>query len=137
MIVDTSALAAIIFGEPGVQPLLAALRSEPGIIITPVLVELRRVTALALNRPSRAVDDLLSELALARIVIAPFSAAAAYAAVAANARYGSKGGLGGPLNMLDLMVYGAAKDAALPILCTGNDFASTDALIHPASRRDT
>lgn len=136
MIVDTSALAAIIFREPGVQPLLAALRSEPGIIITPVLVELRRVTALPRNQPSHAVDELLNELARGRIVIAPFSAAAADAAVLANAHYGSKGGLGGPLNMLDLMVYGAAKEAGLPILCIGKNFTMTDALIHPASRRE-
>lgn len=136
MIVDTSALAAIVLREAGFEPILGALYSEPGTIIAPVLVELRRVTARPLNRPSHAVDRLLEELVRRRITVGPFTAAAAAEAVAANARYGSRGGLGGPLNMLDLMVYGAAKEAGLPILCTGKHFTATDALIHPASRRD-
>lgn len=134
MIVDTSALVAIVYGEDGIDPILTALASEAGMVITPVLVELRRVTALAHNRPSSVVDRLLAELTRARISIVPFTAGAAEAAVAANPRYGSKGGLGGPLDLLDLMVYGAARDAGQPILCRGTDFASTDALIHPASR---
>lgn len=136
MIVDTSAVAAIVFRENGFETILAALYSEPGTIIAPVLFEFRRVTARPLNRPSPAVDLLIEQLVGRRIAIGPFTVAAAEEAVAANARYGSRGGLGGPLNMLDLMVYGAAKTIGLPILCTGKDFASTDALIHPASRRD-
>jgi len=136
LIVDTSALAAIVFDEAGIDPIITALGREPGTIIAPVIVELRRVTGLSRNRPSGVVDRLLERLQRARIVIGPFTTAAAEAAVVANARYGSGGGLGGPLNMLDLMVYGAAKDAGLPILCTGKDFTATDALIHPASRRD-
>ena len=134
MIVDTSALVAIILGEEGIDPIAAALLAEAGIIITPVFVELRRVTALNNNRPSGAVDRLLDTLRDARIVISPFTIEAADAAVAANRCYGSGKGLAGPLNMLDLMVYGAAKVGGLPILCTGKDFASTDAMIHPASR---
>lgn len=58
----------------------------------------------------------------------------ALAAIVGNERYGSGNGSGGLLNLLDLMVYGAAIETGLPILCTGNDFAATDAMIHPASR---
>ena len=54
--------------------------------------------------------------------------------VEANIRYGSGNGKGGKLNLLDLMVYAAAKALDMPILCTGYDFMSTDAKIHPASR---
>lgn len=136
MIVDTSALVAVVYGEDGIDGIFAALAGEPGTIITPVLVELRRVTALSHNRPSSVVDRLLDKLQGARIVIASFTAEAADAAAAANARYGSGRGLLGPLNLLDLMVYGAAKVSGEPILCTGKDFTATDALIHPASRRD-
>ena len=42
---------------------------------------------------------------------------------------------GGKLNLLDLMVYAVAKRTGRPILCTGRDFASADADIHPASRQ--
>ena len=41
----------------------------------------------------------------------------------------------GTLNLLDLMVYAVAKRTERPILCTGKDFTTTDADIHPASRR--
>lgn len=41
---------------------------------------------------------------------------------------------GGVLNLLDLMVYAAAKDRDEPVLCTGRDYAFTDVGIHPASR---
>lgn len=36
--------------------------------------------------------------------------------------------------MLDVMVYCLARRLGRPILCTGRDFAATDAAIHPASR---
>ena len=38
------------------------------------------------------------------------------------------------LNLLDLMVYAVAKERGEPPLCTGNDFATTDLVMHPASR---
>lgn len=134
MIVDTSALVAVAYREDGATALLDALLTEAGLLIAPVVVEFCRVTALALNRPNPAADALLAELIAARIVAAPLDMAAADAAIAANRRYGSGGGLGGRLNLLDLMVYGAAKVSDLPILCTGKDFAKTDIAIHPASR---
>ena len=54
----------------------------------------------------------------------------------ARERYGKGNGTGGKLNFGDLMVYAIAKDSGLPLLCTGNDFASTDLILHPASRID-
>ena len=39
------------------------------------------------------------------------------------------------LDLLDLMVYAVAGRTGPQILCTGRDFASTDADIHPASRQ--
>jgi ribonuclease VapC len=46
----------------------------------------------------------------------------------------SANGRGGRLNLLDLMVYAAARRTGLPILCTGADFAASGAAVHPASR---
>ena len=61
-----------------------------------------------------------------------------HAATAATAQiaFGKGNGRGGALNLLDLMVYAVAKDSGMPLLCTGRDFASTDAHIHPSSRVD-
>ena len=52
----------------------------------------------------------------------------------ANARYGSGNGQGGPLNLLDLMVFAVARERGEPLLCTGKDFAATDLTLHAASR---
>lgn len=77
---------------------------------------------------------MLAEIRKYHIHIIPMREAVALAAVAGNERYGTGNGRGGKLNLLDLMVYGAAIETGLPILCTGKDFASTDALNHHASR---
>ena len=134
MIIDTSALVAVSWSEPDSAALYEALIFGNGLIPAPVLVEFRRVTALDGNRPDPLVESLLSDFVIAGVGIAPFTAACAAAAAAASPQYGSGNGHGGVLNMLDLMVYGMAKVMALPILCTGKDFAGTDAVLHPASR---
>lgn len=111
-----------------------ALFNGRGLIPAPVIVEFRRVTALADNLPDPLIDRLLVDLTAAGINVMAFDLASAEAAAAANPQHGAGNGEGGRLNMLDLMVYGVAKVTGLPILCTGKDFASTDAVLHPASR---
>lgn len=134
MIVDTSALVAVTYREPEYEAIREALLAEPGWIPAPVLVEFHRVTSLADNMPNHEAAAVIATALASMIEIAPFDSVIAEAAVAANSSYGSGNGRGGKLNMLDLMVYGAAKTTGRPILCTGKDFASTDAAIHPASR---
>nr|WP_310524103.1 type II toxin-antitoxin system VapC family toxin [Polymorphobacter sp.] len=134
MIIDTSALVAVSWAERESESIRAALLSGHGLIPAPVLVEFRRVTSLAGNRPDPLVESLLLDFVKAGVGLIPFDVASAEAAAAANSLYGSGSGNGGRLNMLDLMVYGVAKVMALPILCTGKDFAATDAVLHPASR---
>jgi ribonuclease VapC len=133
LIVDTSALVAIAKGEAGADRFLATLANHVAGLPAPALIEFHRVTALAGNRPDPTVVALLDELAPQVI---SFGADIAAAAVLANEVYGTGNGRGGPLNMLDLMVYATARVMGLPILCTGKDFAATDAVLHPASRRD-
>ena len=134
MIVDTSALVACILEEEGHSKILVALQTQVGFIPTPVLVELHRVTKLNGNQRNSATLSLIETLLSRSISILPFDIISAEIASSANAEYGSGNGKGGKLNMLDLMVYGTAKAMKLPILCTGRDFALTDALLHPASR---
>ena len=88
-----------------------------------------------LNAPVPDATTLLLELTGASLSILDFDSASAQAAVDANSRFGTGGGLGGPLKMTDLIVYGVAKTTGRPILCTGKDFIQTDSAIHPASRR--
>lgn len=133
MIVDTSALVAVLRTEVGWEELRAAVVDGGGLIPAPVLVEFARVTALTRNRPHSGAA-LLIEIARSRNSIASFTLEDALEAEAANERYGTGNGRGGTLNLLDLMVYGMAKRTGRQILCTGRDFAATDAAIHPASR---
>ncbi len=79
---------------------------------------------------------LVAELLGSGTIIAPFEHRHADITAIARAAYGKGNGRGGPLNFGDLMVYAIAKERNLPLLCTGNDFASTDLIIHPASRLD-
>jgi ribonuclease VapC len=136
LIIDTSALVAAIHTEEGSGPIRVALSNEAAsaLIPAPVLVELNRVTSLDGNKPSPATEALVSLLLEKGTIVVPFDNNMAVTAAEANTRYGTGNGRGGSLNMLDLMVYAAAKIHGLPILCTGKDFLATDAMIHPASR---
>lgn len=136
MIVDTSALVAIVKVEAGSEALLDAVAWEAGLVPSPVLVEFERVTAMSDNQPSPEAGAILETLLARQLRVEPFNEADARSAAAANEAWGSGNGRGGPLNMLDLMVYAVAKRTGRPILCTGRDFAATDAAIHPASRID-
>lgn len=131
MIVDTSAVVAMARGEKGFLELRAVFATELGAVPTPVLVEFNRVMAEAGDRPDLEALGLLDDLG---VHIMPFGGPAAHAAIVANERFGGGNGRGGKLNLLDLMVYAVAKVEDLPVLCTGNDFSSTDIAIHPASR---
>jgi len=134
LIVDTSALVAVVRGEKGNERILAALLEDEGLIPTPVLVEFERVTALEGNAPDPDARELLRLLFNGRLAPAPFSAADALIAADANARHGSGNARGGKLNLLDLMVYAVAVRTDRPILCTGKDFGSTGIELHPATR---
>jgi ribonuclease VapC len=134
VIVDTSALVAIAENEEGWLALREALVSEAAYIPAPVIVEFNLVTSTNQNAPNESAQGLL-RLALKRSVrIEPFSGEDAGLSIEAHRLYGRGNGRGGKLNMLDIMVYCMAKRLDRPILCTGRDFASTDASIHPASR---
>lgn len=132
MIVDTSALVAVARGEAGSDPLKDAI-GDGGLVPAPVIVEYHRVLTHRGARDSPASEKVLAKL-LAKLAVEPLTAHDADIAAIANREYGAGNGRGGKLNLLDLMVYATAKRLGLPILCTGRDFASTDALIHPSSR---
>jgi ribonuclease VapC len=134
MIVDTSALVALVRDEPGRHDLSEAMLAGPCVIPAPVMVEYERVTALPDNSPDPFADQILDQILVGLSRIEDFTASDAEQAARANPLFGSGNGKGGTLNLLDLMVYAVAKRMDLPILCTGRDFSSTDAKIHPASR---
>ncbi len=136
MIVDTSALIAVTYREPAYELIREALLTEQGLLPSPAYVEYRRVVTLRGARPHPAADALMAALIPATLRVHSFSAEDADQASRANFDHGAGNGRGGTLNLIDLMIYAVATRLDLPILCTGRDFAGTDAKIHPASRRD-
>jgi ribonuclease VapC len=134
VIVDTSALIAILIGEQGANALLDALESEPAVLPAPARVEFLRVASGSRMQLAIQAEQLLAEWEDGGLTTVPFDARHAEIASQANARYGSGNGQGGPLNLLDLMVFAVARERGEPLLCTGKDFAATDLTLHAASR---
>jgi ribonuclease VapC len=134
VIVDTSALVAVLRREEGYGALLDALVREESFLPAPVLLEFARVAAGAGNAPNPQAEALVDTLLGARASVLPFGVEAARHAAEANAAHGRGNGRGGLLNILDLMVLGCARAEGQLILCTGRDFAASGADLHPASR---
>ena len=134
MIVDTSALVAIIYEEPGADELFIAVTTEPAKVPAPVVVEFLRVTDLRGLAIGQAARELLVKLESNGLSVVPFTGEDANIAGTANLTLGKGMKQGGKLNLLDLMVYAAAKQRGEPILCTGYDFIGLDVAVHPASR---
>ena len=134
MIIDTSALIAVLTGELGHEKLLAALLDESAILPAPARLEfltVARGNRLGLAKQAEALLDRLTRLGMETLA---WTADHAATAASAQMTYGKGNGRGGTLNLLDLMVYAVARQSNTALLCTGRDFASTDAAIHPSSR---
>jgi ribonuclease VapC len=134
LIVDTSALIAVACCENGWEQLLDAMATSPVVIPAPVLTELWLVLNGRHSGFLSIGEDLISSITAAGAEIAPFEQRHAEITSAARQRFGKGNGKGGTLNFGDLLVYAVAKDRGEALLCTGQDFASTDLEIHPGSR---
>lgn len=132
--VDTSALLAILLGEPERDKLQAILDQTDGAIIsTGTLIEARMV---ARSRSGDAMVGLLDGLIeQAQIAVQPVTEDQAELAHAAFVQYGKGGGHRAQLNFGDLFSYALAKARGIPLLFKGNDFAATD--IEPAAAGPT
>ena len=124
MTLDTSALVAILFCEPGYLELVdRILETEHVRIGAPTLVETSLVFAGRRGgQPGREVEELVKELA---ITVVPFGEAEWHRASEAFARYG-RGRHKAALNFGDCLSYATATLADDALLFVGNDFRHTD-----------
>jgi ribonuclease VapC len=127
MIVDSSALVAIVYEEPDHDRLLELLDQEPVLGIgTPTLVETCIVLSARLGRDARgAVARMLQEFEIETIA---FTERHFGVALDAWLRYG-RGRHAANLNYGDCMSYAVARLADRPLLCVGQDFPRTDLAI--------
>ena len=130
MILDTSAVIAIVMREPGHEDLLAAIAVDDSSAIgAATLAETAIVLSARLKSDARAL--LARFLSEASIAIVPFGESHYGAAVEAWLRFG-KGRHPAALNFGDCLSYAVASLADEPLLFVGEDFARTD--ISRASR---
>ena len=126
MIVDSSALVAIVLREPGWEELVVRLGADPAPAIgAPTLVETGLVLSATLGERSRSVlPRLLQE---ARLTVIPFAEEHWRIAVDAYRRFG-RGRHAAGLNFGDCLTYAVAQLAGQPLLFVGDDFSKTDLL---------
>ncbi len=128
IVVDSSAVVAILFGEPSAPALLARLAAEPERIMS-VAAYVETGTVLAGRRHDNrmlAIDDLDAFLAEAGITLAPVDASQARLALRARIRFGRGMGHGGKLNFGDAFSSSLARTREAPLLFIGDDFGTTD-----------
>jgi len=124
LIVDSSAIIAIIFGEPDADELLRSLMGGEPRMSAATYFE----TGMVIDRkaeddfPAKALDRLLG---LARIDVVPVTRDHADRARLAYARFG-KGNHPAQLNFGDCFSYALAADMGEPLLFKGEDFRQTD-----------
>jgi ribonuclease VapC len=121
IVVDTSALLAIILNEPAGLGCKGALTAESQVTIS--AGTFAEALLVAGRRGVRAeLEDLVGQLGLE---VEPVSAASAARIADAYGRWGRGAGTAG-LNFGDCFAYEAARTRGCRLLFVGDDFARTD-----------
>lgn len=123
IVADTSAMVAVVLGEPDAESFLAALTDDEAWASAASVVE-AGIVVEARQGPDATRDlELLISATIDRVV--PLDQDHARAAVAAWRRFG-KGRHQAGLNFGDCLSYATARLANAPLLFKGNDFSQTD-----------
>ena len=124
MVVDTSALMAIVLGEPDAERYAAALSSAPRLLVAaPTWLEAAIVAQARLGGEGHALlTELLDAL---QVTIVPFDEGLARLAHDGWLRFGRSRHPAG-LNFGDCFAYALAKQCGEALLFKGEDFARTD-----------
>jgi ribonuclease VapC len=126
LIVDSSAVLAIIFDEPERGAFLRRMAaSSPKMSVVSYVEVGLRLDRLAKERPQQAFDSIIRNFGVA---FEPVSVEQAEIARLANKRYGKGSGHRARLNLGDCFTYALAKATGEPLLFKGDDFTWTDAV---------
>ena len=127
LVVDTSAVLAVLLDESTAAGVEHALRSAAAPVISAgSAVELGIVTTARFGRTG--ADAAQALLDAAGVVTMPVDSLISQAALDAWQRYG-KGNHSARLNFGDCFAYATAQHFEVPLLCVGNNFAHTDATL--------
>jgi ribonuclease VapC len=123
--VDTSALVAVIFGEPDAEAFLAALMRHAGDIVIGAATLVETGIVVEAKQGPEAASDLRLLLERLAVRVVDFDHEQATAALAGWRRFG-KGRHQAALNLGDCYTYALAKTHGTPVLFKGDDFSQTD-----------
>lgn len=129
IVLDTSAVAAIVFGEDDAQQYAAVIRSVSFDIALSAATMVEASMVVEGRQGLDAVRSLHELLDVGGVTVEPFTVAQADAAVAAWRRFG-KGRHPAALNLGDCYSYALAKVLDAALLFKGDDFLQTD--VRPA-----
>lgn len=124
MVIDSSALLAIILQEPDASIYLSAILNSDNCLVSAASLEETSMVSLRLRFPDpiALLDDLINR---AEITVAPVDHEQALFAREAFRRFG-KGRHKAGLNFGDCFAYALAKQTGEPLLYKGSDFSQTD-----------
>ena len=128
IVVDASAIVAILAEEPDAKKLIAALENADNASTSPISVY-EAVLGLRRSRQcsiAEAKADVAEFLEIARVEVVALAAASADCALLAFERFGKGGGHPARLNLGDCFAYSLAKASNSPLLFKGDDFSATD-----------
>ena len=129
MVIDTSALIAILKQEPDAAEIIACLGgAERRLLSAGTALECGIVVASKFGPLGR--ERLSQLIRLSGIEIVPFDEAQVRIGIDARLRYGRGSGNSAKLNFGDCFAYALAKARNLPLLFKGDDFIHTD--VEPA-----
>jgi ribonuclease VapC len=122
MVIDSSALIAILFDEPDRLALERAIEADPARLVSSVTKLEAGMVMIGQRGSAQPLDRLLAKISS---TIVPFDEQQADIARDAFARYG-KGRHRAALNFSDCAAYALAMAEAEPLLFKGTDFGETD-----------
>ena len=128
IVVDASAIVAVLTREPGADLLLSTLETAGPAETTPVAVY-EAVLGVSRKRQwsvAEAETHVRDFLEAAGVSVQPIQPETAHVALEAFARYGKGRGHPARLNLGDCFIYAQAKAGGASLLCKGDDFSKTD-----------
>jgi len=121
IVVDTSALMAIVLDEPRAGDCSAVLERETDVAISAVNL----AEALIVAERRGCAEQIAAIIFLLGFEVVPVTEASASEVASAYARWG-KGAHPARLNFGDCFAYELACERGCPLLFVGDDFAATD-----------
>jgi ribonuclease VapC len=125
MVVDTSALIAILNNEPERASFLDKIRQADRCFISALSLYETQLVALSRlgERGLEELEQLVDELGFS---VVPFDRPQADLSTATYRRFGKGFGTPASLNLCDCAAYTLAQSLNLPLLFKGDDFKATD-----------